>query len=370
MSHELRTPLNAVLGFGQLLELQCTDVHQVEGVRQILNGGRHLLGMIDTILDISRIEAGSMALSLEPVHAGGVITDALELVAPLAAERGIRIDARHGAGADRHVRADMQRLKQVLLNLLANGVKYNREGGTISIAAEEIAGERLRILVSDTGPGIAAEQLDNVFVPFQRLGAERTSVEGTGLGLALSKRLIEAMDGTLGVTSEPGHGSTFWVDLAVETSVPEPPLEPAGVQGDGDALSIRRGRARSVLYIEDNLSNVKLLEQLFAKRPDVRLIPSMQGNLGLALAQEHRPDMILLDLHLPDLHGAEVLRRLKANPATAQTPVVIVSADATPGQIQRLLAAGAHAYLTKPLDVRQLLALVDDILWTSEAAMR
>jgi signal transduction histidine kinase/ActR/RegA family two-component response regulator len=363
MSHELRTPLNAILGFGQLLEMECTDRDRAEEVGQILKSGRHLLSLIDVVLDISRIDAGTMALSLEPVRTGDVIGDALELAAPLAAERGIRLEPPPDTAIDRYVRADVQRLKQVLLNLLSNAIKYNREGGRVSLNVEEAA-DRLRIVVLDTGPGIPAEHLDEVFTPFQRLAQDTAAIDGAGLGLALSKRLVEAMGGELGVISERGVGSTFWVVLPPATPVAAPAPDPA--RGAGGV--IRPGAAGTVLSIEDNLSNIKLLERLLAQRPGVHLIATMQGNLGIELAREHQPDLVLLDLHLPDLPGDEVLRRLRAEPATAQTPVVVVSADATERQKKRLLDAGAQAYLTKPLDIRELLAVVDDLVRPSVRA--
>jgi signal transduction histidine kinase/ActR/RegA family two-component response regulator len=363
MSHELRTPLNAILGFGQLLEMDTADPRQLDEVRQILKSGRHLLGLIDVVLEISRIDVGTMALSLEPVRVGDVVNEALDLAAPLAADRSIRLERTQGDAADRHVRADVQRLKQVLLNLLSNAIKYNREGGSVSVTVAD-EGDRVRIAVSDTGLGITREHLDNVFTPFHRTSGDPAAEgsDGAGLGLALAKRLVDAMDGTLGVISERGVGSTFWVVLPAATPALETPGVPSNGAEDAAAVAIPPGSAGTVLSIEDNLSNLKLLERILAQRPGVHLIATMQGKLGIELAREHQPRLVLLDLHLPDLPGDEVLRRLRSDPATAQTPVVIVSADATQGQKKRLLEAGAWAYLTKPLDVRELLALVDELV--------
>jgi len=355
MSHELRTPLNGILGFAQLLEMEPLPAGHEESVAQILKAGRHLLGLINEVLDISRIETGRLQLSLEPVPVDETLRGALDIVRPIAAQHGIALNA--GAADERqHVLADRQRLQQVLLNLLSNAVKYNRTGGTVAVSCEEILGERLRILVRDTGHGISPDKLDRLFTPFDRLGAEGTGVEGTGLGLALSKHLVDVMGGTLDVTSQVGVGSTFAVELPL-TAAPVEALEPRG--GSPTVDPAPPDARMVVLYIEDNLSNLRLIEQVLGRRPRTTLLSAMQGRLGLDLAREHRPDLILLDLHLPDLPGQEVLRRLLDEPRTREIPVLILSADATPGHVERLLAAGARAYLTKPLDVRQLLALVD-----------
>jgi PAS domain S-box-containing protein len=358
MSHELRTPLNAVLGFGQLLELESLTVDQQESVDQILKGGRHLLDLINEVLDISRIEAGELALSPEAVLASELIQETVDLIRPLADQRDIQLVIDRSQ-CDCYVFADRQRTKQVLLNLLSNAVKYNRPRGTVAIGCEQPTPTRLRITIADTGPGIAADQLDQLFTPFERLGAEHTDVEGTGIGLALSQKLTEAMAGTLTATSTLGQGSTFAVDLPrVEGPVDRYERLNGGAATAGDASADRH----KVLHIEDNLSNVKLVERILAQRADVEVVAAMHGRLGLELAHEHQPILILLDLHLPDMDGDQVLQRLRDDPRTASIPVVMVSADATPGQVQRLLAAGATAYLTKPIDVRNLLRILDQAL--------
>jgi CheY-like chemotaxis protein len=253
------------------------------------------------------------------------------------------------------VHADQQRLGQVLLNLLSNAVKYNADKGAISVTGES-DGERIRIGVTDTGPGIPEDQIPRLFTPFDRLGAEQTEVEGSGLGLTLSKRLLEAMGGDLRVDTMQGEGTTFWIELAaVEGPPPESPATPARA-----AEPPRAGG--QVLYIEDNLSNLRLIERLVGHRAEIELISAMTGALGLDLAQQHVPDLVLLDLHLPDMRGEDVLIRLRKDPRTRTIPVVILSADATPGQIERLRATGADDYLTKPIDVVAFLALIDRIL--------
>jgi PAS domain S-box-containing protein len=361
MSHELRTPLNAVLGFGQLLELDDLTEDQRESVDQILKGGRHLLDLINEVLDISRIETGQIALSPEAVPASEIINEAVDLIRPLAEQRSIQIVVDRSGGSDCYVFADRQRAKQILLNLLSNAVKYNRTRGTVAISCEPSGDACVHIAVADTGRGIAAERLGRLFTPFDRLGAEETDIEGTGIGLALSKRLASAMSGTLTANSTLGQGSTFFLELP-HVEGPVERYERLNGNTEPSAASQSPPRRRRVLQIEDNLANVKLVQRVLEQRPDVEMIAAMHGSLGLQLAHEHQPVLILLDLHLPDIGGEQVLRRLRDDPVTASTPVVIVSADATSGQAQRLLAAGATAYLTKPIDVRQLLDVLDEAL--------
>jgi signal transduction histidine kinase/ActR/RegA family two-component response regulator len=355
MSHELRTPLNAVLGFSQLLAMDELDERQREAVEQINKGGRHLLDLINEVLDIARIEAGRLSLSMEPVDLADVVEEALALVQPLAVQRQVRVEVGDIEGT---VLADRQRLKQILLNLLSNAVKYDRLGGTVRIEARRAAG-RHRISVSDTGPGIDPDKIDRLFTPFDRLGAEATDVEGTGVGLALSRRLAEAMAGTMGMESASGRGSVFWVDLEAASAAERAQLSTVEVETAAQGRALGRG---TVLYIEDNPANIRLVQRILERQAGVRLITSMQGGVGVELARQHRPNLILLDLNLPDVSGAAVLERLHADPSTATIPVVVISADATPGQVQRLLAAGARDYLTKPIDVVRLMDLLESHL--------
>lgn len=358
MSHELRTPLNAVLGFGQLLEIEELSDAQRDAVDHILKGGRHLLGLINEVLDISRVEAGELSLSPEPVLAAELVQDAVDLMRPVADQRGIQLVVDSSGVCDCYVFADRQRAKQVLLNLLSNAVKYNRPRGSVAVSCEQPADTRTCIIsVTDTGMGIPAERLGLLFTPFERLGAEQTGEEGTGIGLALSQRLAEAMGGTLKAVSTLGQGSTFTVELPrVEGPVERYERLNGGIQPAVELVE----RRRVVLHIEDNLSNLALVERVLAQRPGVEVVAAMHGGLGLELAREHNPVVVLLDLHLPDMDGEQVLQRLRDHPDTASIPVVIVSADATPGQVRRLLSAGAAAYLTKPIDVRELLRLIDE----------
>jgi signal transduction histidine kinase len=365
VSHELRTPLNAILGFGQLLQLEDLTEEQRESVGQMLRGGRHLLGLINEVLDISRIETGSLALSLESVDLHEVVIETADLIRPLAAEREVGIHPPSREECPWTVHADRQRLKQVLLNLASNAVKYNRHGGDIHLDCHATAEDRVAIVVRDTGPGIPADRMERLFMPFDRLGAEQTEVEGSGLGLALSKGLMEAMGGTLGAHSVQGEGTTFTLELTLAKDRPADPGlgAPAAPASEQDA-----GAGQVVLYVEDNPANLRLVERILGQRPHpVRLLAAPRGEEVQELVRRHRPDLVLLDLHLPGIDGHEVLRRLQADPATATVPVVVVSADVTPGQRERLLAAGAVEYLGKPLDVPRFLEIVDGLLAVSHS---
>ena len=356
MSHELRTPLNGILGFAQLLERELEQPAQREGVAHILEGGRHLLGLINEILDIARIEAGKFSVSLEPVEASEVIASALDLVRPQAAARGIGLST--AVVWRGHLMADRQRLQQVLLNLLSNAVKYNRPEGAVTVSCDRTPSGTCRVAVTDTGLGIAPERMPRLFTPFDRLDVQDGSIEGTGLGLALSKGLVEMMGGTLSAASTPGTGSTFSLELPI-ASAPSHELPADETRAPGAEAP---GVTGTVLYIEDNPSNLRLVERIVARRPGIKLLSAMQGRPGLELARAHRPDAIVLDLHLPDISGQDVLARLQADPATREIPVVILSADAMTSRSTSLLKAGAHAYLTKPLSVTQFLGVLDELL--------
>ena len=356
MSHEFRTPLNAILGFGQLLERQSLTEVQCIRVRHIISAGRHLLDLINEVLDISRIEVGRLQLSLEPVCVTEALQEALDLMRPLAAERAIEIAAPSDLDPSSFVLADRQRFKQVLLNVLTNAVKYTPIGGNVTVSCVLSGEGKLRLTVRDTGSGIASDKLSRVFTPFDRLGAEQSDVQGTGLGLALCQRLMHAMNGSIGVNSTLGEGSAFWIELprtgapSTRVSLPEKTIT---------SRQDRNAGKRTILYIEDNLSNVTLVEQILTEQPEIKLITAMQGQVGLDLARQHSPDLILLDLHLPDLAGWQVLAQLKADEGTGRIPVVVISADATARQIERLLDAGARDYLTKPLDVAKFVQVVE-----------
>lgn len=361
MSHEFRTPLSAILGFGQILDKQELDPLAKESVSYILNGGRHLLALINEVLDVAHVEAGRLELSLAPLALDDIVPEACALVRPLALARTIRLDENTQELGPKYLLADRQRLKQVLINLLGNAIKYNFEGGQVQVICDQGPEGWTTIAVRDSGPGISPEDLPKLFLPFERLKASTAEIEGTGLGLFLSQRLVKAMGGTLHVTSTLGRGTTFTIGL--------PPAPPPGVQ-IADLPEATRPlppssdpeRTYSVLCIEDNPSSLRLLEVILQDRPEITRYTAMQGSIGLEMARQHEPDLILLDLDLPDIHGQEVLTRLRRSAVTRDIPVVVISADATPIQVERLLAAGASAYLTKPLDVDRTLQILDELL--------
>lgn len=359
MSHELRTPMNSILGFSQLLEMEPLDDRARECVDQILKGGKHLLNLINEVLNISRIESGHVSVSLEPIEVSMILREAIDLVSPMAAEHGVTLLNEVPADSG-YVLADRQRLSQVLLNLLTNAVKYNRSGGEVRCEIQAAEDGRVALSVTDTGEGIAPEFLERLFVPFDRLGAENSSVEGTGLGLPLSRSLVDAMRGRLYLDLEhPGPGSRFVVELS-EAEAPSGSL-PIGLL-EFDMPENLRARTQTILLIEDNMANVKLIEQLLHSRPGIRLLVAMQGHLGLEFAREHQPDLILLDNNLPDMLGVEVAEKLSRDTTVSQIPVVLLSADPTvqgwnmPGRGRPI------EVLSKPFDVGEFLAVLDRIL--------
>ncbi|MCC7366948.1 MAG: GAF domain-containing protein [Chloroflexi bacterium] len=358
MSHELRTPLNAILGFAQILGMARLEARDAEAVGHILHAGKHLLGLIDDVLDIERIEAGRLPINLEPLPVADLVGELLDLVQPTANGRSVTIRT---YGLDElSVLGDRQHLRQVLLNLLSNAVKYNHEGGRVTLSAEPVDGEQVKLAVRDTGDGISQERMRQLFNPFDRLGAERTGVQGTGLGLVIARSLTEAMGGEIGVESTVGQGTTFWVQLPLAANArPTLSVLPPTTEDPAPAPPTLR---QSILYVEDNRPNALLVERSLAWRPQVRLLTAETASEGLALARAQHPLLILADLHLPDMSGAELLAELRSAPDTAHIPVVVLSADANREQIDRLLAAGAHAYLTKPFDVRAFLGIVDRFL--------
>jgi CheY-like chemotaxis protein len=329
--------------------------NQRDSVELVHKAGRHLLDLINEVLAISHIEAGRMSLSPEPISVAEVLRECLGLVKPVAADKHVNLRAGKATRSEFYVQADRQRLKQIILNLLSNAVKYNRVGGTVWLSCEQATPGRVRISVNDSGPGISQENLGKLFTPFERLDAHQTGVEGTGLGLALSRRMAQMMGGDTGVESVVGQGSTFWVEL--------PAASPLEVVDTGPLSPLHLPEAsplgRTVLHIEDNTSNLRLIEHIFQQQTNIRLVSAMQGGLGFELACRHDPALILLDLHLPDVHGEKVLEWLRADPRTRDIPVIIISADATPREATRLLDLGANAYVTKPLDVKQFLAVVE-----------
>lgn len=361
MSHELRTPLNSIIGFGQLLAMDDLQPEQAEHVSFILKSSRHLLALINEVLDIARIETGNMRISVERVAVSDKVRLAADLTRPLAAERGINLIC-DCPPDDLFVLADNQRLVQVLLNLLSNAVKYSDAGDTVTVSTE-VSGGTVMIAVSDTGPGIADEDQAKLFIPFERLGAENTEIEGTGVGLPLSRALSQEMGGALTVTSELGVGSTFLLELRQAF---DPEFEGGGIgkhgRNDNDSSASAVDGAIedvTVLCIEDNLTNIELIEAAMSKLGGVRLLTATQGRLGLDIAASARPNLILVDLHLPDMGGEEVLKRIRQDPSNDDCQVVVCTADTSSGLAEQMRLLGASYHLTKPLDIDRLFQIVE-----------
>jgi PAS domain S-box-containing protein len=361
MSHELRTPLNAMLGFAQLLRVDprhpLNDV-QRQKVEHIERAGSHLLAMMTDVLDLSRIEAGSLPMSIEALAVSRVMDEAVAMVSNQAADAQLVLS--HNTPIDTlFVKADQVRLRQVLVNLLSNAIKYNQVGGRVQIEAMPL-NQRVVITVSDTGRGIAPEQMPHLFEPFNRLGAERTAIEGTGIGLVIVKRLLDLMGGHIEVSSVAGQGSSFrvWLPLAKPPQDEADGVAPVTRSGFGglDELTLNN---RTVLYAEDNMINVELLRQVMRMRPQWQLEVAYNGQQAITMAQACPPDLLLLDMHLGDMSGLDVSDTLTRNPATATIPRVALSADAMPDQINEARERGFVDYLTKPLNVARFLALLD-----------
>ncbi len=365
MSHELRTPLNAILGFAQLIESGSTPptAEQQRNLDQILKGGWYLLELINEILDLSQIEAGSAQLSLEPVTLAEVILEARAMIDPQALTRGIELKFAQ-PNASHCVSVDRTRLKQILINLLSNAVKYNRPGGSVSVDFTLCAAQVMRISVRDTGPGLTEQQLAQLFQSFNRLGKESGREEGTGIGLVVTKRLVEMMRGTIGVQSTVGVGSVFWIEFKL-VDAPQAALVDA-VHAVPQPLPAPQGQPlRSLLYVEDNAANLELVEQLIARRDDLYFLSAPDGSIGIEHAVAHLPDVILMDINLPGISGLDAMKLLRANLTTAHIPIIALSANALPREIEHARAAGFFDYLTKPIKIKEFTSAVDRALQAS-----
>jgi PAS domain S-box-containing protein len=361
MSHELRSPLNAILGFAQLMESGTPPptLAQRQSIDQILQAGWYLLELINEILDLALIESGKLSLSPEPTSLADVLSDCRGMIAPLAVKSGIGLTFPRFADAP-FVKADRTRVKQVLINLLTNAIKYNRAGGSVEVICTMSATQRTRIAVHDTGNGLSPEKLTQLFQPFNRLGQESGSEEGTGIGLVVSKRLTELMGGEIGVESTVGKGSVFWIELHATQA---PQLAAVATEHGEDA----RARAPSdapytLLCVEDNPTNLMLVEKLMERRPDIQLLVATDGIRGIEKARAARPDVILMDINLPGISGLIALGILAEDPETASIPVIALSANAMPVDIERGLAAGFFRYLTKPIKVNEFMDTLDSAL--------
>jgi len=362
MSHELRSPLNAILGFAQLMDSASPPPSpaQKASIERILHAGWYLLELINEILDLAVIESGKLSVSEEPVSLAEVLYDCRSILEPQSQQRGIHLTF-PTFEAPLFVSADRVRLKQVLINLLSNAIKYNRPGGTVGVTSAVTAQGRVCIRIRDTGQGLSSDQLRQLFQPFNRLGQERSGEEGTGIGLVMSKLLVELMGGTIGVESKVGTGSVFWFDL--QASAPPEFHDPGqGLMDKTMAPSPGAGPLRTVLYVEDNPANLELVSLLVGRRPDLRMLGATDATQGLQMARDHRPDVILMDINLPGLSGIEALDLLRKDPLTSQVPVVAVSANAMVGDIRRGLEAGFFRYLTKPINVAEFMVTLDEAL--------
>lgn len=359
MSHELRSPLNAILGFAQLMESDVVPQTptQKESTSQILQAGWYLLDLINEILDLALIESGKLLLSQEPMSLDEVMRECQTMIDPQAQKFGITMSFCH-FDKPCYIHADRTRVKQILINLLSNAIKYNHAGGTVTIACKEVSAERIRISVKDSGPGLSPEKQAQLFQPFNRLGQESSGEEGTGIGLVMTKRLVELMGGVIGVESAVGQGSVFWVELLLAS---EPRLEAckADKKVNQPAPVPHDPALRTLLYVEDNPANLRLVEQLIARRPNMRLLSAGDATIGIQLAREHQPEVILMDINLPGISGIKALKILSEDPLTQHIPVVAISANAMPHDIRRGLEAGFFRYLTKPIKVNEFMEALD-----------
>jgi PAS domain S-box-containing protein len=360
MSHELRTPLNAIIGFSQLLEMDMLTPADAkkDAVRHIMNSSRHLLSLINEILDLARIESRNLNFTIETIALLPLIEETVSLSRPAAMPRNIFIQ--YFCPSDMYLRADLSRLRQILLNLISNAIKYNRPGGSVTLSCEVLS-DFARITVADTGAGISREHQSEIFEPFHRLGAENTATEGTGIGLVISKRLIEGMGGRIGFNSTPGIGSRFWFELPHALSGCEIAMEPSN-ETEEDVSDQQRSTGKYVLYIEDSLVNIEVMKHFFRVHQGIELQIAESAETGLAMIHETQPDLVLMDINLPGMSGLEALHILKSNPDTASIPVIAVSAAAMPDDIAAGLKAGYIAYLTKPFNVHELNVLIQKAL--------
>jgi len=361
MSHELRTPMNAILGFSQVLMMTAKNEDDLQSINEIVKAGNHLLELINDVLDLSKIESGRMPISMENLSLNQVIEDCFTLISPLAHKREISIVDNISSNAPFIIWADYTRFKQVMINLLSNAVKYNKVGGRVTLDVKPLPDNEIRILISDTGHGVEIDLQDKLFISFERLGAESSDVEGSGIGLVISKQLIEIMGGNIGYISEPGVGSTFWVDIHLGDVLSQNNRTTTLLKNltiDDTEVDVD---CKTILYVEDNPANLRLVNKILSGTPH-KLISAHSGSLGLEMAELYKPDLILLDINLPQLNGYEVIKRIKANENLKHTPVVAISANAMNRDVERGLAAGFDRYLKKPINIREFMSTIESLV--------
>gem|GEM_PF-1741016 len=373
MSHELRTPMNAILGFGQLLEYDLNEPltgSQQTKVKEILKAGNHLLDLINEVLDLSRIESGKMSLSMENVNLKEVVEETLLLITPLAQQRNIQIENHIFDNSNPvFVRADRTKLKQVLLNIMSNAVKYNRENGSIILDGTQPTTGRVRISIADTGHGFSKDQQMKIFEPFNRLGAENSAIEGTGIGLTITKRLLETMDGSIALESEPGKRSCFTIELPVGEEVQLVGKTDPAQEMEVEAPPFRIEKKRTLLYVEDNPANLMLVEQILESRPDIKLLSASRAQLGIDLARAHHPDLILMDIHMPEMDGITAMKILRNYEETRNIPIIAVSANAMESDIKKGMQAGFDAYISKPFNIQKFFLEIDRFLKSENSSL-
>ncbi|MDH5446152.1 MAG: PAS domain S-box protein [Gammaproteobacteria bacterium] len=361
MSHELRTPMNAILGFSQLLDMEKLNENSKDYVNEIIRAGEHLLELINEVLDLSKIEAGSIEIIITPENLNKLVDDSLSLVSGIAKAKNINIEKRLDFTNEIAISVDHTRFKEVLVNLFSNAIKYNHENGTVTIESELIDDEKIRVSVTDTGGGVPEDKLESIFEPFNRMGAEYSDIEGTGIGLTITKQLVEMMGGNLGVHSKVGEGSTFWVECPLDQSRRQLNSKPE-VEDKLSSLATLHRTTKKVLYIEDNPANLRLVQKMLERFPNLDLYSATNAEMGIELARAKRPALILLDINLPGMDGYEALSRLRNYPETSRIPVVAVSAAAMAGDIERGQKAGFKHYLTKPLQINTLIEVLESEL--------
>ena len=359
MSHELRTPLNAIIGYSQVLMMDELSEDQVDSIREIETAGQHLLSLINEILDLSRVEAGKMTLSIEDVSLENIFAESQSLQKPIAERFSIKVDYQP---CSFFVRADYTRLKQVLINLISNAIKYNRDNGSVTVSAQTIENDFVRIQIADTGPGIPEEKHTGLFEPFNRLGAETSGIEGTGIGLMITTQLTEMMGGRVGFESKIDVGSTFWIDMPLSQQKQAVEAEITATELEDMSNRVEKNNSKRILYIEDNPANMRLMEQIIARNADYQLIKANEPVLGLEMAEKESPDLLLVDINLSVMDGCEVLENHKSIPFTEHLSVIAVTANAMKDNITQGVEAGFDDYLTKPLDVKSLLSTIANFM--------